>query len=285
MAFRNETKTLKPDPDMNTRIIAAAILLGALAASAEEPESASVIGVTEPGRQIDLSFPEPGVIRVIGVKEGDAVEEGALLAQLDCRVLEAQHEVARMRAASTAAVHSATATLEMRQQRLSQLERLAASERANADELARAKADREIAFADLQIAREAATEADLEARQIEAKIEERTLRAPFSGVVARIHRETGASVSPQEGPIITLVQLAELDLVVHLDHRLLDRLVVGTELPVQALDRPVPGTAAIAFISPVVDAPSGTARVRLTLPNPGGSHRSGVKYRIDLPSR
>ncbi len=65
--------------------------------------------------------------------------------------------------------------------RLSQLERRAASERANADELARAEADREIAFADLQIAREAATEADLEARQIEAKIEERTLRAPFSG--------------------------------------------------------------------------------------------------------
>jgi RND family efflux transporter MFP subunit len=272
---------------MNTRITAAAMLLCTLALSANEPEpaSGSVIGVTEPGRQIDLSFPEPGVIRVVEVKEGDTVEEGALLAQLDCRVLEAQHEIARMRAASAAAVHSASATLEMRQQRLSQLERLAANERANADELARAKADREIALAELQIAREAATEADLEARQIEAKIEERTLRAPFSGVVARIHREPGASVSPQEGPIITLVQLAELDLVVHLDHRLLDRLEVGAELPVQALDRPVPGRAAIAFISPVVDAPSGTARVRLTLPNPAGGHRSGVKYRIDLPTR
>jgi len=272
---------------MNTKISAAAMLLAALAVSANEPEAApgGVVGVTEPGQQIELSFPEPGVIRLVDVKEGDAVEAGALLAQLDCRVLEAQHEVARMRAASTAAVHSATATLEMRQQRLSQLERLAANERANADELARAKADREIALAELQLAREAATEADLEARQIEARIEERTLRAPFPGVVARIHRETGASVSPQDGPIVTLVRLAELDLVVHLDHRLLDRLAVGSEVPVRALDRPVAGTATIAFVSPVVDASSGTARVRLALPNPAGEHRSGVKYRIDLPAR
>lgn len=270
---------------MNTKAPAAAILFFALALSANEPDPSSgpVVGVTEPGQQIDLSFPEPGVIRVIEVKEGDRVKEGTLLAQLDCRVLEAQHEIARMRAASTAAVHSASATLEMRQQRLSQLERLAANERANADELARAKADREVALAELQLAREAATEADLEARQIEAKIEERTLRAPFDGVVARIHRESGASVSPQEGPIVTVVQLDDLDLVVHLDHRLLDRLEVGNEVPVQALDRAVSGKATIAFISPVIDAPSGTARVRLSLPNATGEHRSGVKYRIDLP--
>ncbi len=272
---------------MNTKTILAAAFCFALTVSANEPgpPPASVVGVTEPGQQIDLSFPEPGVIRQIEVKEGDTVEEGSLLAQLDCRVLEAQHEIARMHAASTAAVHSASATLEMRQQRLSQLERLAANERANADELARARADHEIALAELQLAREAATEADLEARQIEARIEERSLRAPFAGVVARIHRETGASVSPQEGPILTLVQLAELDLVVHLDHRLLDRLRIGDKVPVKALDRAAPGTAVIAFISPVVDAPSGTARVRLTLPNPGGEHRSGVKYGIDLPSR
>lgn len=271
---------------MNTKTLSAALLLVvALAVTAADSgtDADSVVGVTEPGEQIDLSFPEAGVIRNIAVKEGEVVEKGQLLAQLDCRVHEAQLEIAKMRATSTAAVQSATATVGMRQRRFEQLEALAQNDRANADELSRARADHEIALADLQLAREAALESQLEGQQIEAQIEQRTLRAPFDGVVARVHEEIAASVSPQEDPVVTVVNLAELDLVVHIDHRRLDGLKIGAEVKVEALDRPVTGTATIAFISPVVDAPSGTARVRLSLPNPAGEHRSGVKYRIDLP--
>ena len=271
---------------MNARfllIFAGISLLPGMVPGSTSPKNGDIVGVTEPGEQIELSFPESGVIRRIDVKEGEAVKEGQLLAQLDCRVLEAQFEIAKMRAASTAAVQSASASVEMRAKRLSQLQALAENDRANSDELSRAKAEHEIALADLQLAREAAFEAEAEARQIEAQIETRTLRAPFDGVVARIYRENSASVSPQEGPVISLVSLGELDLVVHIDHRRLDGLATGIEVPVHALDRPVSGKATIAFVSPVVDASSGTARLRLTLPNAGGEHLSGVKYRIDLP--
>ncbi len=247
-------------------------------ALADEP-----VGVTEPGRRIELSFPEPGVIRRIDVAEGAAVKSGDMLVQLDCRVLEAQLEIARRRAEGLAAIQSANASVKMRQQRLEQLERLAETDRANAEELSRARAEAEIALADLELAREDAVEHALEAKQIEAQIEQRTLRAPFDGVVADIHREVGASVGSQDGPVLTLVKLDELDLVVHLEQRLLDRIQVGEEVPVTALDRPVSTKARIEFISPVVDASSGTARVRLLLPNAEGQHRSGVKYRIDLP--
>jgi len=258
------------------------VLTGFSMTPANDSLSSLIVGVTEPGEKIDLAFAEPGVISLVEGKEGSAVKAGDRLAQLDCRVLEAQLEIAKMRAASKAAEQSAAATLEMRTERLTQLERLAANERANADEVARARADHAIALADVQLAREAAQEFALEARQIEAQIEQRTLRAPFDGVVARVHRDPGAGVSTQDGPVISLVQLAQLDLVVHIDHRRLDGLSVGQELSVEALDRPVKATARIAFISPVVDASSGTARVRLELPNGDGAHRSGVKYRIDL---
>lgn len=254
------------------------VLLSALAAPASEP-----VGVTEPGRRIDLSFPEPGVIRQIDVAEGQSVKAGQLLVQLDCRVLEAQHEIARRRAEGLAAIQSANATVAMRRQRLEQLERLAQTDRANADELSRARAEAEIALADLELAREDVVEHALEAKQIEAQIEQRTLRAPFDGVIAEIRREIGASVNTQDGPVLTLVKLDELDLVVHLDQRLTDRIQVGEEVVVTALDRPIETRARVDFISPVVDASSGTARVRLLLPNADGAHRSGVKYRIDLP--
>ena len=208
-----------------------------------------------------------------------------MLAQLDCRVLETQFEIAQRRAGSTAALESATASMEIKKERLAQLEKLAANARANADELARARGESAIALAELQLAREAKEEYALDAELIQAQIEQRTLRAPFDGVVARVHRDSGASVLPQDGPVISLVQLDQLDLVVHIDHRRLDGLAVGQEVKVTSLDRPVTAMAKIAFISPVVDASSGTSRIRFVLPNEEHKHLSGVKYRIDLQDR
>lgn len=260
------------------------ILFVTFASATEEAKSTllPVIGVTEPGQQIDLAFSEAGVIRVVEVKEGDIVKSGALLAQLDCRVLETQHEIAKRRAESTAALESATATMEIKKERLAQLEKLAANARANADELARARGESSISQAEFQLAQEAKAENLLEAELIKAQIEQRTLRAPFDGVVASVLRDPGASVLPQDGTIISLVQLDQLDLVVHIDHQRLDGLVVGQEVKVDALDRPVTAMAKIAFISPVVDASSGTCRIRFVLPNGDRKHLSGVKYRIDL---
>jgi RND family efflux transporter MFP subunit len=263
------------------KTIATFLLLTFLTGIAVADES--VIGVTEPEENIELTFPEAGVIRKIEVKEGDAISRDQLLAQLDSRVLESQLKIARMKAESSAAIQSANATLEMRRHRLEQLQKLAASQSANADELARAKAEYEIAQADLQLANEAAAEHALEAQQIEAQIEQRTLRSPFDGVVARIHESVGASVSPNQGTVIQLVRLEHLDLILHLDHRRLDTLSPGQVVKVEALDRPVTGEATVDFISPIIESSSGTVRVRLSLENQKGDHRSGVKYRVLLP--
>lgn len=248
------------------------------------PANVVVVGVTEPAQFIELAFPEPGVIRRLEVEEGDTVAAGSVLAQLDCRVLEAQLAAARMKAESTAAIQGAAATLRMREDRLAQIERLASTDRANADELSRARAEAEIARADHQLARETAEEHAHLAIQAEALIEQRTLRAPFDGIVARVHHEAHASVSPQDGPVLTLVQLDALDLVVHLDHRHLDGLSRGDVVAVEAADRDLRDEAVLAFVSPVVDPSSGTARLRFRLGNAEGRHRSGVKYRIFLPA-
>ncbi len=264
-------------------LLSSLLSLVMLPATLSAEESGGVIGVTEPQERIDLSFPESGVIRALEVEEGARVTEGQMLAQLDCRVLESQLAIARMRAESPAGIQSATATVEMRRQRLDQLQKLAASQNANADELARAKAEHEIAQADLQLAHEAVAQHQLEAQQIEAQIEQRTLRAPFDGIVARVHHEKAASFSPSEGPVINLVKLDQLELVVHIDHRRVDQLQTGQTVAVTAIDRHVTGSGTVEFISPVIDPSSGTARLRIALPNEDGRHRSGVKYRVELP--
>ncbi|MCB1088729.1 MAG: efflux RND transporter periplasmic adaptor subunit, partial [Verrucomicrobiae bacterium] len=219
-----------------------------LAVSAET----TIIGTTEPQKKTELSFPEYGVIREILVKEGESVKKDQVLARLDCRVLESQLQIAKMKAESTAAIQSARATLEMRSHRYEELQKLALSQKTNDDEVARAKADFEIAQADLQLANEAAQEHALEALQIDAQIEQRTLRSPFDGMVARIVPSVGTTVTPQSAALVTVVKLDHLDLVAHVDHRRIDALKEGQEVTVEAVDRPVTGTGTIEFISPVV---------------------------------
>lgn len=259
----------------------ASLLLSVAPVSAANEQ---VIGVTEPEQEVDLSFPESGTIRVIAVEEGARVKAGAVLAQLDCRVHETRLKIAKIRAASQAEIKSATAKLRMNERRLAQLEKLAAQGSANEDELARARADFAIAESELELAREAAAEAKLQAQQIEAEIEQRTLRSPVDGIVARISPEVAETVSPADGSVISVVSLGRLDLVIHVDHRLADGLKTGQKIPVRAADRDITGQASIEFVSPVTDASSGTVRIRLSLENGDGRHQSGVKYAVQLPT-
>ena len=87
-------------------------------AAEDKPSSSSVsyvVGVTEPSEEIDLAFPEVGILAEIAVEEGDEVAAGELLARLDSRIYENREKIATLKAKSEAAIRSATATLEMRE--------------------------------------------------------------------------------------------------------------------------------------------------------------------------
>src|SRR5690348_8716185 len=58
-------------------------------------------GFTEPYRRAELASAEPGVVASVMVEEGDRVEAGQLVAQLENAALKAAAEVAQATAANT----------------------------------------------------------------------------------------------------------------------------------------------------------------------------------------
>lgn len=254
-----------------------ALLPGILFASEK-----AVIGLTEPIKEIDLAFPEIGVISHFAVEEGDSVSKGDLLAQLDTRIYEGRKKIAEMAANSEAEVRSSRAELKMYEERYSKLKGLG-SRMTNPDELTRAEVALEGARSKHEIALDGAVKATIELEQILLEIDRRTLFSPISGVVTETFRDVAESVSGGETLVMKVVDLSELAIVVHINVALARELEVGDLVPVSPLDGGPDAMAVVNFISPVVDASSSTRRVRLLINNESNEHLSGVKYSVSLP--
>lgn len=147
-------------------------------------------GVVEGDRDVPLSFRSPGQVARIGVREGDRVEAGVIVAELDPAELEGRlgqvrAELARLRAQE---VHWA-AELEVD-------ERLFA-----VGAVARARLDAtRLSHRNAALAVEAA-EASM--AEVEARVDGTRIRAPHAGRVARVTVVEGEGVQPGQ-PVLWL---------------------------------------------------------------------------------
>jgi len=220
----------------------------------------------EPNRIVDISSPYRGRISVIHVHEGDLVKIGQLLAELDTQVLKAQLASAREAAKFHGRVDSAKAKVNMRRNRYAMLKELEKSGNARPQEMTSGRTDLTIARAELLGAKEDQKLKNLEADIIRARIEENKLRSPVDGVVTKIYKEEAELVggTEQEG-FLTVVQLDPLQAQFHLPPDIAGSLAVGTEIIVEVDTNPI--SAEVDFISPIINAQSGTIEVRLTIEN------------------
>lgn len=228
---------------MNRPLLAACVLL-LLAVRA----AGIGFGYTEPNRIAHVAFPETGVIAEIAVREGLRVAAGEVLARLNCETLHQDLHIAREQE-------------RLQQLRFNQIKALYEAGNGSKEEYERAQSD--LAIYTLRV------------RRILAQIDDRTLRAPFDGVVIKIDREVGESVSGVQTEVMTVVQLDSLRITLHLPAETASRLAPGGVVAL-LLDRQTPVEAAVEFVSPVIDAASRTVRVSFTIPNAAGHHRSGV---------
>ncbi len=152
--------------------------------------------------------------------------------------------------------------LRIRRLRFEKLEPLRAAGSVSLEEFERSKAD-------LLIDEERAA-------RIRAQIDNRTLTAPFDGIVSEIRKEMAESVSNAGVHVLTVVQLDTLQVEMHLRPADAARHREGGVVPLLLDDREtVQGR--VEFISPVIDAASHTVRIRFTISNPTGTFRSGVR--------
>lgn len=215
-----------------------------------------------------------GEVLTLTVREGEAVTKGTALARIDTRMQQAQADAQR------AQVEKARADLAV-----------AELELANNRRLLEKKFIAQ-AVLDTSVSNTAAVAAALRAAQAQARLvavglEDATVRAPLTGLVAARHVQPGEKVSP-DTPLLTLVDLSLMEL---------EAAVPASEVPAIRIGQPVrftvDGFGERAFeglverINPVAEAGTRAVKVYLAVPNADGALKGGMfaKGRLQLDAQ
>ncbi len=242
---------------------------------------AQINGFTQPVRQVELASDETGAISELLVDEGQSVHKDQILARLDDRVQRLQVESALHLTHSSSALEAARQSLEKRELIAQRIRELIADGNATESEQIRADLEFAIAHAKYLAAQEDAVGREIDLRRAELLLERRSIRAPFDGVVATIHRREGEFLSPVRPELATIVDVSSLLAVFNIPSADLPEIRNQQHLTVTlADDRQVTGQ--LHSIGVQTDAESGTVQIKVRLENANGSLRSGEQCYLEL---
>jgi RND family efflux transporter MFP subunit len=242
-----------------------------------------VHGFLEPYRTVDVATTETGIMIQLLVRVGDPIGEGEVIAQLDDDVHQILVETAKAKTEAQGRLASAQAELKLRKYRLAKLAELIEQGHGRREEVERAAADAEIAEAQILDAKDDLLLRTLELRRLEVELERRKIRSPLSGVVSENLKEVGEYLAPNDPEIVTIVQLNPLLARFSMRPSQAKSLELGQYVQLGLPNLTDTLTGMVEEISPVIDAESGTVRVRVRLENPDGYYDSGQRCVLHLP--
>jgi cobalt-zinc-cadmium efflux system membrane fusion protein len=251
-------------------------------ASQTPSQSASLpIGcIIEPDEVVEVGSPVIGVIQSI-VKRGDRVRKGDVLAVLRNEVDRAALVAAQSRAAADAEEKAAVANYEFSRQRRVRAEELLRKEFVSKQALDQAIAEDEIAKQKLAQAREQRRILVHEAALARQRLEERTIRSPISGIIVERYLTAGERV--EEKPLVRVVKIDPLRVEAILPSSLYGTIPVGSTARIlPEMPNAAPATATVMLVDKVLDAASGTFRIRLQLPNSDGAIPAGLRCKSEF---
>ncbi|WP_119680038.1 efflux RND transporter periplasmic adaptor subunit [Indioceanicola profundi] len=225
------------------------------ARSAPVEDRVEAIGTIRPQEQVVITAETEGVIRELRFRDGERVEDGAVLATLDSEIQQAE-------------LNAANAELEEAQ---------AAFDRA--EELRRrgtvAQAQLDEALATLRTTRSRVALA-------QARLDKRSVRAPFAGVLSFRRVSPGAYVQPGDA-IATLYAIDTVEVEFRLPEQYLGELAPGQ--PVSAAARAFPGRSfqgKLAEVDTGIDPATRQAVIRAAFDNPDRLLRPGMLVGVEL---
>jgi multidrug efflux pump subunit AcrA (membrane-fusion protein) len=130
--------------------------------------------------------------------------------------------------------------------------------------------------------------AGLELERANVALSRNVIRSPINGVVVERFLSTGEFVSGQfknDSPIVKIAQIDPLRVEVLAPASMRDKVSVGMPAKLR-LEAPANSSheVRVSMVDRVVDAASGTFRIRLTLPNPNHRILAGSKCKIQFGS-
>jgi len=264
------------------RSVLVLVVLTAMPLFAAETEDCLVL----PSETVDLGGAIPGQIAAVYVDPGDVVKAGDLIAELDSSIQRALLAQAEFRAQNGASVAAAEARLAYETTELERARALVERGVATAAALSERETAFEVRARELEAARAEQEEWRLEKRRAEAELRIRQIIAPIDAVVAERYLDTGEFLR-DDGQVVTLVKLDPLTVEIFLPREDYAAVMAAREAEVWTDDAETPLTARIEQVDRVIDAASGTFRVRLSLANPEEHLIAGIRCRavIEPPSQ
>ena len=242
-----------------------------------------VHGFLEPFRTVDVATAETGIVRNLSFRVGDKVSAGAVIATLDDDIHQLLVASAEAKMEAKGRLESAKAEMKLRRYRLEKLIQLIENGHGRREEVERATADMEIAKAQVLDAEDDLLFRTLEHRRLQVELERRQIRSPIDGYVAENLKEVGEFVAPNDPELMTVVQLNPLLARFAMRRSQAQFLNVGQEVRLSVPHYSAELTGIVEEISPVIDAESGTVRIRVRLDNPHDEFDSGQRCLLHLP--
>jgi RND family efflux transporter MFP subunit len=233
-------------------------------------------GVIEAWNKINVTPDIGGKIAKIYVEEGDVVQKGQLLAELDTRAVRLQLEQAQ------AALAVAEANYNDAQKNMERMERLKKEDAASDQQYEKVRLAYDAADAQLKQARAAV---NLARYNLDVSL----MKAPFGGVVASKNAEVGEVINPMMGGfsptsgVLTLMDFSQVKIEIDVTQKDVARIHKGqsAQLRVTALpDRIFQGQVSIVNIT--ADPVSKKFKVEITVNNPDLSLRPNTFGEISL---
>jgi membrane fusion protein (multidrug efflux system) len=221
-----------------------------------------------PAASARIASPSAGIVMEASVSEGQQVKKGAVLFRLDTRaadatIARAQQTVERARPA----IEKAKQGLKFAELNLDRQQRLVKVEGTSQKLLQDAEAQVAAAKAELGVANAELAAANAEVATAETQRGLLTIAAPFAGTFTRVHAKPGEAVELNT----VLAELVDLDRLVvsaTVPGDELTKVKIGHKAEILSGDKKAAG--AVAFISPEMDAKTGTALVRVSVPGDAG---------------
>jgi cobalt-zinc-cadmium efflux system membrane fusion protein len=242
------------------------------------------MAITQPSERHKLTFPAPGIVLTIPVKEGDAVKQGTVVMQEDDYLELKELEKAKLEAASGAKVEAAEADYNAKKHIYDSKKKTYEQGGANLQEVEDAELDMVLREKQIKVAQEDLDEAKIKAEQEAKKVQDMKLTSPVDGIVEKMEVEIGEMADPQkpDGAVWVVKNDPLFVEIRDLSSAQVAHLHIGDKLQVKYPDETDWHEAAVTFRAPVVDAASDTQLVKLTLPNPT-NRDAGLQIQVQLP--
>jgi len=232
-------------------IIIVCLFLSLAVSAAAEPLRST--GMTTPYQQVELAASSDGVVTEVLVKEGESVTNDQVLARLDS-------------AREALEVDYSKAVWEKRVADLATGEMLFGEKIFSKNQVEERRIDAKLAETQHRLAQE--------------KLQSRSIRAPFDGLVLRLYKQRGASLHSLER-FAQLADLSRVKITLYLEATALLQVKTGqvAEVVIPLIGQEA-FTGVVDVVDPVVDPESGLFRIKVLVDNSARRIRTGTKANV-----